>query len=175
MRDVMIDIETLGVRPTSAIVQIGACYFDRKTGEIGERLSINIKPPEDDRFTTDKSTLDWWDSQSQAARAAVFTATAVSIEGALVELTNFLRKAEYLWCHATFDAPIVFNAFTVCGIKIPMHYRSTRDIRTLMDIADHHSGRPRGGIHHNAIDDCVFQVGYVVEAFNKIKHATSRI
>jgi len=37
-KDIMLDIETMGIRPTSAIVQLGACYFDRITGEIGDKF-----------------------------------------------------------------------------------------------------------------------------------------
>ncbi len=169
----MLDIETMGVRPTSAIVQIGACYFDRVTGEIGKEFSVNIGytgTEDDSRFTTDQSTVDWWKDQPQKTKDVVFS-NAMSIDRALSYLAPFLKQGECLWSHATFDAPILCNAFVVCGIKMPIHYRGMRDIRTLMDLADHHSGRPRGGIHHNALDDCKFQVGYVVEAMNKIKSA----
>ena len=42
MKDLMVDIETLGVSHDSVITQIGACYFDRNTGEIGAKFIANI-------------------------------------------------------------------------------------------------------------------------------------
>ena len=42
MKDVMIDFETLGNSNNAVVVQIGACYFDRKTGEIGYKFETNI-------------------------------------------------------------------------------------------------------------------------------------
>lgn len=171
MKDVMLDIETLGTRPTSAIVQIGACYFDRNTGEIGETFSMNIEYPDGEGFapfTIDLSTINWWDEQSQEAKNAVFK-DGHPVREVIEKFAVFLKGADHLWSHATFDAPIVANAFAILGMKMPVHYKGMRDIRTLMDLADHHSEKPREGIHHNALDDCKFQVGYVVEALNKLK------
>ncbi len=42
MRDCMIDFETLGTGPDAAIIQVGACYFDRVTGEIGATFKRNF-------------------------------------------------------------------------------------------------------------------------------------
>lgn len=162
----MIDIETLGTRTTSQIVQIGACYFDRNTGEIGKEFCMNIAPS--GHFTTDQKTLNWWKEQSQEARDSVFTNQEPMIK-VVGELVDFLKKADCLWSHATFDVPIIMNTLFVAGLEMPVHYRGMRDIRTLMDIAQHRSEKVREGIHHNGLDDAKFQVGYVVEALNKLK------
>ena len=63
MEDLMLDIETMGNRSTSAIIQIGACYFDRVTGEIGETFLENIllkSSVEDWGLTVDSLTIQWW-------------------------------------------------------------------------------------------------------------------
>lgn len=169
----MIDIETWGTRSTSAIIQIGACYFDRDTGEIGDTFSVNIDYlVSTEPFTTDESTMQWWSEQSQEAKDAV-SANGVSIATAIRDLHDFLDRDDVrIWSHATFDIPILLNAFHVLGLKFPIHYKRMRDIRTLMDLADHYGTKEREGIHHNALDDCIFQVGYCTEAFNKLKHGT---
>jgi hypothetical protein len=171
MKDVMIDIETLGTRSTSAIIQIGACYFDRDTGEIGQTFSVNIDYlVSTEPFTTDEASMQWWSEQSQEAKDAV-SANGVIIATAIRDLYDFLDNDEVcIWSHATFDIPILLNAFQVLGLAFPIHHKKMRDIRTLMDLADHH-GNPeeREGIHHNALDDCLFQVKYCVQAFNKLK------
>ena len=162
----MLDLETLGTRTTSAIIQIGACYFDRTTGEIGETFTANVKY-EGDSFTTDYSTIRWWLTQSEEARQGV-TGEAVDMKEALHALSLFMSDGKYLWSHATFDVPILLNAYHVCGKTLPIHYVNMRDIRTLMDIADHKSEKKREGVHHNGLDDCKYQVAYVVEALNKL-------
>jgi hypothetical protein len=168
MKDIMIDIETLGTRSTSAIVQIGACYFDRKTGEIGEEFSMNSNCGGRLSFTTDDSTLEWWKEQSKEAKKSVFGDPVHEIEDVLEALSKFLKKGKYLWSHATFDIPIICHAYDVCGMKMPIHYRSMRDIRTLMDLADHTSEIVREGIHHNALDDAKYQAQYCAEAMQKL-------
>lgn len=167
MKDVMIDIETMGVRSTSMIVQIGACYFDRETGEVGRTFKTNIQHNTDD-FTIDWSTISWWLEREETARQSIL-GDAVSIEEAVVTLRDFLEDATYIWSHATFDIPILLNAFDKCNEKFPIHYTKMRDIRTLVDIKNDNkkSTIPREGTHHDALDDCKYQVAYCVEALNK--------
>lgn len=174
MKDIMIDIETLGVRSSAMILQIGACYFDRNTGEIGDTFLVNIKTPGHMPFTVDQDTVAWWFQQSQEARESVLTnPEPIDIQRAVLDLHDFCdRDDTNIWCHATFDMPIVLHAFEVIGLKFPIHFRRMRDIRTLMDIADHRSEKKREGVHHNGLDDAKFQVAYVVEALNKLKNET---
>lgn len=164
----MIDLETLGTRSSAAIIQIGACYFDRKTGKIGDTFQTNVKyETGDDRFTTDYPTIAWWLQQEEEARISV-TRDGMYIPEAMETLAEFLDGAQCLWAHATFDLPIIQYAFEKTGFKNPVPFRGMRDIRTLMDITGHKSEKPREGTHHTALDDAKFQVQYCVEALNKI-------
>ena len=164
----MVDLETFGTRSSTMIVQIGACYFNRETGEIGDKFCLNVHHNTDD-FTIDYSTIAWWLQQSEQARKSILENT-IDIESAMHRLATFMQHGSYLWAHATFDLPIIQNAFEKFKIKNPVPYRGMRDIRTLMDIADHKSTSERDGVHHNALDDAIFQVKYCVEAMNKLKH-----
>ncbi|MCV5360349.1 3'-5' exoribonuclease, partial [Escherichia coli] len=38
MKHLMIDLETMDNKPTSAIASIGAVFFDPETGEMGEQF-----------------------------------------------------------------------------------------------------------------------------------------
>lgn len=169
MKDVMIDIETLGTRHNAMIIQIGAVYFDRYTGEIGRGFSVNVDPgPE--RFSMDYATIKWWFEQSDKARNMVME-NPVTLEVALDGLSQFLWASDLtVWSHATFDMPILNNAFETLGKKNPIAFRNMRDIRTLMDLADHKSTVEREGTHHNALDDAKFQSKYVAEAMYKLKY-----
>lgn len=168
MKDVMIDIETMGTRSTSMIVQIGACYFDRVTGEIGDTFKNNVTYKNDIGFTIDHSTIDWWLGRDDEARSSII-GNALYIHEAVELLAAFLKDATYVWSHATFDIPILLHAFDVCQTKFPIHYTKMRDIRTLIDIKNDNkkSTLEREGTHHDALDDCKFQVAYCVEALNK--------
>jgi len=169
MKDIMLDLETLGTSNNAVIIQLGACYFDRVTGEIGEKLLVNISPESciEAGLTMDASTVKWWIQQSKEAQNTLFKADT-DLFNALENFSKFAKKAKAIWSHATFDFVILMNAYKKSGRKPSFYYRSARDIRTLVDL-----GRPteakREGIHHNALDDCLFQVKYVVEAINNLR------
>ena len=170
MKDVMVDIETLGTTKNSVIVQIGACYFDRKTGEIGKTFSINIEADSSFRhgFEATGSTIYWWLQQEKEARESLLT-DRVDVVEAIKSLNDFLKKAKKVWSHATFDFVILMNHFEVLNIKPEFHYRSARDLRTLVDLANwNHWDYERVGTHHNGLDDCIYQVRYTVDCLNSL-------
>lgn len=175
MKDVMLDLETLSTKHDAFIVQIGACYFDRMTGEIGETFKRTMTGAGSEKFSIDYNTVRWWMSQGQDARNSVMAGN-VNLAEALHDLRDFLSKTEdvVVWSHATFDMPILMNAFDVFNIEHPVSYRSTRDLRTLMDLADLAKyKRERFGIHHDALDDAKFQASYASDAFVKLNHGSA--
>ena len=171
MKDLMLDLETWGNSKTSVIVQIGACYFNRYTGEIGDRLCINIDAESSMQVGFDvwASTLYWWMTQSDDARHS-FLQGRQHVVDAVNIINNFMKKAKRIWSHATFDFVILMGHFEKLGIKPNFHYRSARDIRTLTDIANLPEKKyPQVGTHHNALDDCFYQVQYCVDCFKALK------
>ena len=170
MKDVMLDIEAIDTRPTSAIMQIAACYFDRKSGKIGKTFfeNIDLKSCIQKGLTVSGDTLYWWFEQSDNARMSMIKKPRGKIENVLKRFKTFTKDAETIWCHATYDFPIINNAMVVCGIK-PMNFLSARDIRTVADLAGIKvRDFKREGVHHTALDDCKFQVEYVKHAIDKI-------
>lgn len=169
MKDIMIDLETLGTSFNALITQIGACYFDRHTGEIGDTLDINIEIGSslDKGFSVDSGALKFWFNHSPT-----FLNNAVSIEKALALFGDFITKKSLIWCHATFDAIILANAYERINQGIPYSYRNVRDIRTLTDLAKlERKDRAEGNKDpktHNALEDAIYQVGYCTECFNKL-------
>lgn len=170
MKDVMLDLETLGTRHSALILQIGACRFDRMTGEIGETFLRNVKAGDlHDKFTTDYETIQWWMGQSQDARLSLAADRTDPLKEALIDLASFLWGDDVLiWSHATFDMPILQNAFEVAGVRWPIPFRNARDLRTLVDLAKYTARLERGGTHHNALDDAKFQAAYASDAFRKL-------
>ena len=166
MKDIMLDIETLGTSFDAVIVQIGACYFNR-TGDIGEKLSLNvsIKDCLDKRLKVDAGALKFWFAQKNIS----WTLNPLSLSEALQRLRDFVSKKALIWSHATFDIPIIANAYHVIGQKPPFSYRNTRDIRTLNDLARVERAKNHEKLKvHDALKDCIYQVSYCVQCFKKL-------
>jgi hypothetical protein len=172
MNDLMLDLETFGVSPNSIIVQLGACYFNRETGEIGKTFCENIDTPSAQGYglTIDASTINWWLSQSKNAQESILKEPRTNIKIVLEQFQEFAIDATQVWSHATFDFVILLNAYNKVGLKFPFHYRAPRDIRTLTDLAniDPKSYKMQG-LEHNALEDCKHQVKYCCDCFKKLK------
>jgi len=173
--DLMIDLETLGNTSNSAIVQIGACYFDRNTGEIGRCFLIDMIIDDACKHgEINASTIVWWLQQSKEAQDSVFGERPVRVilKSALSEFTRTMTEGVVsVWCHVDFDWVILQNAYKSVELKFPFAYWQRKDLRTIIDIADVNPKKDfvNEGIAHNALDDCKFQVKYTVGCFNKLR------
>lgn len=177
MKDVMLDLETLGNGTNKCIVQIGACYFDRETGIIGDTLKINVDAESHVRHggELDAKTVYWWLSQSHEAIDSIIAQPRMDIVQAFDQLNIFLSKAKAVWSHATFDFVTIQDTFKQLNIKPLFHYRVARDLRTVVDLAKVTVDKQlREGTHHDALEDCKFQVKYCVASLNKIKNRSTK-
>lgn len=182
--DIMCDIETLGTKPGSAILSIGATTFSLGA-PMYDYLPFGIAPWDFHRrislascldhrgLTVDASTIEFWMTQSDAARAAVF-ADAVPLDRALGEFAMWWNEATRqapgrpqppvrLWAHgASFDPVLLECAFRACGRNVPWPYQRVRDTRTLFDLAGERDPTfaeavPRQGETHDALSDARWQ------------------
>jgi hypothetical protein len=96
----VVDVETLGVRPGSAVVAIGARLFSRDA--IGKGFEIYINPTDAVNYgEADRETLDWWAKQDPTVHQKVMggvldTRTALSQFFKFIEL----HKPRYLWANS---------------------------------------------------------------------------
>ncbi len=170
MKDLMLDIETLGTGNNAAITQIGACYFDPLTGEIGEKtLSVNIDLGESlaRGFEVDAQSLKFWFEQPSANRT--FLKEPVSIDCAMSLFRAYSYGSERVWSHAIFDFVLLTNLYARMGKKMPFKFSQCRDIRTLMHLAELEKENSERIGAHDALSDCIFQVGYCSKAYKKLK------
>lgn len=168
----MLDLETLGCQHDAAIIQIGACFFDDITGEISSTFLENVllKSSLDCGLTVDASTIEWWMKQEKLAINSVLSLPRSYLVDVLVRYKLFAEPATKVWCHSTFDFIILMNAYKKCRLDEPHKYYICRDLRTLGDLANTTKQKfKREGIHHNALDDCKFQVQYCVEALRDLR------
>jgi hypothetical protein len=173
MKDLMIDIETMGNTPNAVMIQLAAVFFERRTGETGREFckSLTIPSCEDFGFTKDESTVKWWQEQNQDVLTAILSEGehALDVMDAFLDFLGKDIKDVIVWSHATFDFPIVQNYLKSITSSY-MNYKGARDIRTLVDLSgielDKYDWTKKT---HNALDDCKFQIKYCVDAINKIK------
>lgn len=170
MKSVMIDFETLGVGPNACVVQMGACYFDRETGIVGETFKRNVSATDavKNGAVIDAGTVYWWLQQSEEARKFFLERELRSEIPAWVELNSFLVGAEEIWSHLSFDFVIMMNALRRLNLNPLFSLRVARDIRTLNALAGEYESPKREGVHHDALDDCIFQVAYCCVAFKAL-------
>lgn len=179
-RHMMLDIECLSKTGIPAIVQIGACYFNMQTGAIHDtfKVNINLESSTERGFTIDADTTLWWLHQSNEARHAVFFDEKYRpkpVVEAFTDFQEFCHGAKNVWSHATFDASIVLHAYSHLKMQYPFHYRTCRDLRTIVYLANytrdeiHDMKEERIGTHHDALEDCLHQVKYTVAAVARIR------
>lgn len=169
MKDLMIDIETLSTKKNAAILSIGAVYFDRSSGEIGNTFYARISKDSALNYgVSDDSTLKWWEEQSEEARAEAFGGKLHAHDVA-ESLSEFIEPDTKLWGNGSvFDITILENWFDSVGIDTPWDFWNIRDVRTIVDWFDIDvKSFSRDGVHHNALDDCLHQIKYLCGGVKK--------
>lgn len=172
MNDVMLDLETLGNGKDKCVCQIGAIFFDNSTGELGNRFKVNVDAASHMKLGAqmDAPTVYWWLKQSKEAQNSITSGELVDITTAITQLNEFLRPAKRIWSHATFDFVTIQETFKQCGVKPTFKYSAGLDLRTLTYLGGVKVDKiAREGIHHDALDDCIYQVKYCVSALNAVK------
>lgn len=190
---IMLDLETWGKKPGCDIRSIGAVVFDPVAGyvavpcsdESNDAKSFYIateNPGVDEiaggkyRLYHDPETVQWWNDQSEEARAA-FT-NPVDLRDACEQFGIWFAglphggdiKSVRIWTNGPqFDISILTAVYDAVGLSVPWHYRAPRDMRTITDAA----GMTREefsnyGDAHNALHDAIAQAMTVCEAYKRL-------
>ena len=172
MNNIMIDIETMGHVPYSAIVSIAAVRFDIENGAVGEEFFtvVDLKSCIDIGLVMTAETVMWWMPQSDEARNHFVNAQMEHIESALVRLNYFIHNTDYVWGNsARFDLGILSDAYRKANISEPWDFRNERDVRTISALMPEVRGKmPFAGIKHNPVNDCKHQIMYVCEIYKRL-------
>lgn len=163
MKEVMVDLETLGRRAGCVVLSIGAVMFDPRGNGYGEKFYCNIDRVSSQQYglTEEPETVAWWAGQSPQAKAALMT-NPVTLDNALYSFSEFFNRnsATKVWCQGvSFDIPILTALYDRLGIQTPWEYWAVRDTRTVYDVCgfDQYSIK-RQGTFHQATDDCIHQI-----------------
>lgn len=161
--EVMVDIETHDTAPTAVILSIGAAAMDMINLEVIDTFYVNVDPADCLRLglTQSPATLEWWDKQSDDAKARLLAPEPKPLRHALVDFLNWRSSKHcalaYWGNGANFDNVILANAHKAAEVQGWDFWRDRchRTMKTLY--ASQCKNIERKGTHHNAVDDAVFQ------------------
>jgi len=166
---IMVDLETMGAVPGSAIVSIGAVAFDPIAGTLGEEFYriVSLSSCQRTGLTMDADTVLWWLGQSDAARAELNRTDAEPLPSVLGWFASWWRRqgGEFFWGHgANFDEPLLSCAFRAAHVIVPWKYWNARCTRTLFAMTGEKPDRGVG-VHHSALDDARAQARAVIRSY----------
>jgi len=162
--NIVIDIETFSSRPGAAIASIGAIAWEKDYEDVFYRV---IADDYDGHYSPE--TIRWHLSLGVGLASVGPPEEAEPFGLVLKSFSDFMQRnkakerngnAAAIWTHATFDMPILRDAYFREGwSSVPWNYANCRDLRTLYQLA---GGRPlveETGYtgNHNALEDCYAQ------------------
>lgn len=159
---VMLDLETLGNKPGSVIVAIGAVKF--ANGEILDSFyeRVDAESCVAAGLKLDVSTVLWWLTQSDAARLEI-TKPGQLLTAVLIRFAAWIgdKDAEVWGNGAAFDNALLAAAYDATATPRPWKFSNDRCYRTAKNL------RPdvpmaRSGTHHNALDDAESQARHLM-------------
>lgn len=169
MKNIMLDLETMGKGTSAAICSIGAVEFDLENGIIGREFYtvVDLEDSVSNGGVIDASTVLWWMRQSEDARSEL-QRKGNRIETALTMFSEWLGGCGFgseeicIWGNgAAFDNVILRSAYENSGLKTPWEFWNDRCYRTIKGM------RPdikivREGTHHCAVDDARDQALHLI-------------
>jgi len=175
-RHLMIDIETLDINVTAAIVSIGAVTFDPRGEDTdGEMFSVTIDQ-DSNQFhsrSISQSTLDWWSIQSKEAQDRTFGGPHTELSTALRNFTIWINRLNptctRVWAKdPDFDIKILEHACQGLNIRWPFKFWENRSCRTAMELAYPEGDFPKivlNGAKHDALTDARAQVTEIQHSY----------
>ena len=183
MKNLMLDLETMGTTSDAAVTAIGAAFFDIKTGRVDATfdMQVNLQNEIDAGASVSAGTIQFWLSQPHGVAEKAMFETPVNARSALDMFVQWVKAYDgpgnndvKLWGNgAVFDNVIIENAFRRHGIESPFKFWNHRDVRTVLDLSremgyDAREETPFEGTEHVALDDVKHQVAYLSAAYRHI-------
>lgn len=182
--DVMLDIETLGKQDNTAIFQIYAEAFDRKTFKTISSIELLIDITTINPSLIEMNTLYWWTQNHPELFKQLTTVTDKHIsEGMAAAKLHMWLKYElpfegttapdvnniYVWGNGSvFDNIKIKNFLQRNSFDYPIFYKNDQDLRSVLRTASEVSGKSEeeikklaefeGAVDHDAKDDVKFQI-----------------
>jgi hypothetical protein len=169
----MLDLETWGTKPGSAIRSIGAVTFDPFGDGTVDEFYANISDEScaAANLTKDPSTIAWWARQSEAAQKSLLK-DQQPIEKVVRDFRQWFiaNKGLWVWSQGSnFDVVLWEAAHERVNVVVPWKFWDARDTRTAYEIGRLNTRTiKRAGTYHNALDDAKHQAKCVQLAYKRI-------
>lgn len=167
---IMVDLETMSLRPNAALVSIGAVLMTYRGEEIGHFYrSISLASSVDAGLHIDPGTVMWWLQQSDPARSAL----AVQVRPLHEVLHEFAEWADVqvpggglvgIWGNgAAADNVWLAEAYRAVGFPRPWSHRQDRCYRTFRAMHQDVENPPPNGAEHDALADARWQAASMMK------------
>ena len=167
---IMIDIETMGTRPTAPIVSFGAVAFDADGIHKKFYRVVDLDSAVAAGAVIESGTVMWWLAQSDDARAALTNDITEPLSDVLVAFHEFVSAlpggpgaVRGVWGNgATFDNVLVAEAYKRLDMLVPWPFWKDRCYRTVKNMFPAVE-LIREGTHHHALADAETQALHLIE------------
>ena len=179
MIEFMVDLETMGIGPTAAIVSIGCVPFDRESLTVLQNefyIVVDLESSLKAGLTAESSTILWWMTQSEEARTELFSRRRAQLYEALSALRYWMaslvptKNDRKVWGNgAAFDNVILSSAYKAVGLETPWNFWNDRCFRTMKNEVADVPLPDRAGLHHKAVDDARYQAECLVKILRSVR------
>jgi hypothetical protein len=167
---IMIDIETMGTRPTAPIVSLGAVAFDADGIHKKFYRVVDLASAVDGGAVIEPGTVIWWLSQSDEARVALTDDITEPLSDVLEAFALWVTALpggpsalRGVWGNgATFDNVLVAEAYKRLDMLTPWPFWKDRCYRTVKNMYPAVE-LVRDGTHHHALADAETQALHLIE------------
>lgn len=164
---IMIDIETMGTRPTAPIVSLGAVAFDADGVHRQFYRVVDLDSAVAAGAVIEPSTVLWWLTQSDEARIALTNDINEPLRDVLEALADWVSGVpggvSGVWGNgATFDNVLVAEAYKRLGMQVPWPFWKDRCYRTVKNMFPAVE-LVRERTHHHALADAETQALHLIE------------
>jgi len=170
--DIMLDIETLGTRPQSVVLTVGAVKFDPYASDVNTDDGLYVRINVDEQIALGRhvhqDVIDWWGKQAEDVREeALGDHERDSVSSFLGKLNKFLVGTDNIWCQGpAFDAVILEDLYRDMETPMPWNFWQIRDSRTLFKTFGDPRDKDAKGAH-NALIDCYYQATAVQQIYKQ--------
>jgi hypothetical protein len=178
LMDVMIDIESLSLKPNALVLSIGVVPFSVADSAVyeGRYFQLNIREQQVLGRHVDVDTIAWWINQAETnpKAAEVFRTKGSSLVPAMYEFGQYVAQETHeggrIWALGPqFDIVVLESLLEDCGVSKPWDYKQINDMRTIRSFVkrlgvEHEIRCPENMAMHDAHADATHQARWLVQA-----------
>lgn len=187
MKDVMVDLESMGVGNNPALIQIAAVQFDINTGKIGNifDMKIDLQSSLDAGLEISAGTIKFWMTNptvNQETRNIVMSQTGDhsgggnSLQYVCQMFATWCKENEvkYVWGNGTASDNVwLRSAFKAAKVDCPeLSFRNDICLRTLRSLATRTGWKQDDivfkGNEHDGLDDSKYQIAVLTSILNHL-------